>query len=477
MNLPREYPVGRILVALERDNLLPAIVFRTSRRQCDSDVTSLAGVRRTLLTPEARSSLHREVEKAIDQYSLPRDVILEHPQLDALLTTAVGAHHAGQLLAWRLLLEELMSRGVLRLLIATGTVAAGVDFPARSVIITAHSKRGSEGFRVLTASELQQMSGRAGRRGKDSVGFCLVAPGPYSDARVIHDVSQRPPEPLRSAYFASPSTVLNLLKFRNVDDLKFTVSRSLAAFLDKKSATIIETEAKREEEDLSNQSNIGEESLKKAAKRIRRKFTEATFVRQRQEKVLERALEGLEVLGHIEGGSLTQKGYWAAELCTTLVLELAEAIEEGLFEDITGLELVGLVGSIAGDPHRAYFGLKQNPIKKDYFHRLEAILLRVKRAYDNPPASEIAVVPNAALTVMTWYEAESWRDFSGLLRLSGVAEGDVARLVTQTADHLNQLSKLRESHPELARLAFDSRKQILKPPLSESSIEEFDAEL
>jgi superfamily II RNA helicase len=400
------------------------------------------------------------------------NVIFKHPHYSALASTGTGAHHAGQLLLWRLVLEELMSRGMLRLMIATGTVAAGVDFPARTVVITAHSKRGAEGFNVLTASEFQQMSGRAGRRGKDAVGICVIAPGVYSDARVIHEVIKRPPEPLRSAYFAAPATVLNLLKFRNVDDLTFTVQRSLAAFLDGKHAASMRVEAEREEAEVSADESLAGERLKKAEKRVRRVRRDADELQARQETLLKQALEGLQTLGYVESGSLTEKGYWAANLCTSLVLELGEAIAEHLFSDLGMFELVGLVASIAGDPHRPYMSIKANPVKKEYFTKLQAIIERVRASYRNPAASEVAVLPDAAVTVITWMESESWDEFASLLRLNGVAEGDVARLVTQTADHLNQIARLDESHPELARLAAEGRKRILKPPLTEAMLQE-----
>jgi hypothetical protein len=111
--------------------------------------------------------------------------------------------------------------------------------------------------------------------------------------------------------------------------------------------------------------------------------------------------------------------------------------------------------------------MKQNPIKKQYFASLSGIVDRVKERYQGKVGGEVEVVPDAALTVITWMEAESWGDFSALIRLSGAAEGDVARLVTQTADHLNQISRLTESHPLLAKAAMEGRRHLLRPPLSD----------
>jgi superfamily II RNA helicase len=77
------------------------------------------------------------------------------------------------------------------------------------------------------------------------------------------------------------------------------------------------------------------------------------------------------------------------------------------------------------------------------------------------------VLPDAALTVMTWMECESWTEFSSLLRLARVADGDISRLVTQTADHLNQIVRIRSTHPELAKAAAEARQRLLRPPLTD----------
>jgi len=466
----RGFPVTQILSELHADDLLPAILFRSSRKQCDEDIERLNGSKVGLVEREARLRIEQKCNAVIEKYGIEREIIEEHPHYPALLRTAAGAHHAGQLLQWRLLLEELMSGGLLRLMVATGTVAAGVDFPARSVIVTAHSRRGNEGFVDFSPSEFQQMAGRAGRRGKDSVGVCLVAPGKFSDARVIHGLAHRPPDPLRSAYFAAPATVLNLLKFRSVDDLRYTVERSLAGFYDRKRAK----ELRRESESMQSQlqaNPLPVKELKKVEKRIRRTVRDAERLELYQEIQLELSLKGLRDLGHLDEQGLTEKGLWAAELCTSLVLHLAEAIEEGLFFERSENELACLVGSIAGDGHRNYFSLAPNPVPKEAFQSLETVVERVQHVYNGPTtASEIEVLPDGALTVHTWMHAENWSSFSSLLKLAGVAEGDAARLITQTADHLHQLSRLRESHPDLARTAYEARGILLRPPLSDSLI-------
>lgn len=471
-----EIQIREIVGELERDDLLPAIVFRTARSQCDSDVEHAARAPELQLSSSSQRNLEDAIREIIRDYEMESDIITAHPQYPSLIRTAVGAHHAGQLLMWRLLLEELMAAGHLRVLVATGTVAAGVDFPARTVVITAHSKRGAEGFAALTASEFQQMSGRAGRRGKDTVGFCLAAPAPFCDARTVLKISKRPPEPLISSYFPGPSSVLNLLRYRNVDDLRFTVSRSLGSFVDRKEAKKLRAEADEallelppelREHLYAPEDKPFRRDERRMLKRVRRVKRQADELETKQSDLLELSLQGLQSLGYLDGMTLSAKGYWAAQLCTSLVLELAEMIDSGLFDKVSAEQLVALIASIAGDEHRQYLKTKHVSISKDDLAKISQILERVA-APGMPGVSDLRkVIPEAANTVITWMHAKDWHEFRSILILQGVAEGDAARLITQTAEQLNQLTRLSESHPELAFRAEEGKRRILRPPLTE----------
>lgn len=476
-----EMPIAVIIAELERDNLLPAIVFRTSRSQCDVDAERAGRNRNMHLPPLRQRAIRQRILEIAASYEMDPEIVTTHPHYNALVLSAVGAHHAGQLLMWRLILEELMASGHLRALVATGTVAAGVDFPARTVVITAHSKRGADGFRPLTAAEFQQMSGRAGRRGKDTVGFCIAAPSPFCDAGALHQIAQQPPEPLVSAYFPGPSTVLNLLRYQHVDGLRYTVERSLASFVDRKNADLAAEAAEAIERELSMSSSGPDSELQdgqarehqlrerrrlaKKAKRLRRETEE---LRGRQREMLERSLSGLRGLGYLEGVMLSEKGYWAANLCTSLVLELGEMIDAGIFADATVEQYAAIVASISGDPHRKYLVGKEQTLTKELLASLSAVLRRVAEAGMPGVAEDRIVLPAAAYTVVTWMHAENWQEFRSLLLLCEVAEGDAARLITQTAEQLNQLVRLSETHPAISVRAEDAKRRILRPPLTEA---------
>lgn len=464
----RQFAIAPIVRELSKNNLLPAIVFRTSRAQCDQDVERSAKNSKLHVDKITQNKLREEIEKIAEKYQIDLELIKSHPQYASLVTTSLGAHHAGQLLTWRLVLEELMSAGMLRVLVATGTVAAGVDFPARSVVVTAHSRRGQDGFEDFSSAELQQMSGRAGRRGKDTVGFCFAAPSMYCDAREISKIAKRPPAPLKSAYFPSASTVLNLLRYRNVDDLRFTVARSLASFSDKEEALNVISQIDKLNSKILEEDR--EPEIKSLNRRIKVLSKKSKKLEVRQMELLDTSLNGLENLGFLDGDSLSKKGYWAANLCTSMVLELAELIDDGFFNDCTAEELAMRVGSICGDSYRKYLSLEAEIINPKLREKLESVLQKVSSQNMPGQVEGKEVVEDCAATIKIWLSSENWLNFRSLLNLAGAAEGDAARLISQTADHLNQIMRLSESHPEIAKKAMIAKAKLMRPPLSDSLV-------
>ncbi|MDQ3665198.1 MAG: hypothetical protein M3410_01145 [Acidobacteriota bacterium] len=201
-----EMPPATLLTALGAYNLLPAIVFLPTRRRCDQSATEAAFMRRDL-----------NVGRHDARRNFMQDFVKEHPEArghrhwDTIIRGGVASHHAGHLPAWKLAIEKLMSAGLLDAIFATSTVAAGVDFPARTVVLTGADARTGSGWRQLTPSELQQMTGRAGRRGRDRVGFIVAAPGLHQDPQKIAELLQAQPDPLVSQFRATYSTLLNLL--------------------------------------------------------------------------------------------------------------------------------------------------------------------------------------------------------------------------------------------------------------------------
>jgi ATP-dependent RNA helicase HelY len=201
-----EMPSATLLSALESYNLLPAIVFMPTRRRCDQAASEAALSRRD--PNESRREARREFMRSFVEQN---PEVRGHRHWDTIIRGGVASHHAGHIPAWKLVIEKLMSAGLLDAIFATATVAAGVDFPARSVVLTGADARTAGGWRPLSASELQQMTGRAGRRGRDNVGFVVAAPGLHQDPARISELLKAQPDPLTSQFRATYTTLLNLL--------------------------------------------------------------------------------------------------------------------------------------------------------------------------------------------------------------------------------------------------------------------------
>lgn len=297
-----EMPPETLLSALGSYDLLPAIIFLPTRRRCDQAVSEAALSRRG--SNDNRHEARRDfMLRFVEEHPEGRN----HRHWDAIIRGGVASHHAGHIPPWKLVIEKLMSAGLLDAIFATSTVAAGVDFPARTVVLTVADARTGSGWRQLTASELQQMTGRAGRRGRDKVGFVVAAPGLHQDPERIADLLSAPPNPLVSQFRATYSTLLNLLdafgnfaQVREIAERSFAHRRTVAelARLEKQrteSEEIINARLKEADCDLPLSAALGFERLLSARARIQESQP------QTRAEVLRRWLQDVVQPGRIVG--------------------------------------------------------------------------------------------------------------------------------------------------------------------------------
>jgi len=223
---PRGYKkveFGFIIKCLRELNLLPAIFFLKSRADCDTALFSCLPIKGK---KEIKDGLRNEVKAYLKSY--PH--LEQHRQIGFLTDSLVASHHAGQLPYWKMLIERMMTRGYLEAIFSTSTVAAGVNFPARTVALVQSDRYDGREFIDLSSTDLHQMIGRAGRRGKDHIGFALIIPGLHQDPQLIHELRDAPPDPLKSQIHINFSMTLNLLLSHRPNEVKDLLDRSFAAF-------------------------------------------------------------------------------------------------------------------------------------------------------------------------------------------------------------------------------------------------------
>ena len=217
---------SEILKVLDRFNLLPAIFFLKSRADCDRAIKSCTG--EILARNKEKEAI---LAKRIDELVSKNKHLAHHGQRQILEHTATASHHSGQLPGWKVIVETLMAEGLLDAMFATSTVAAGVNFPARSVVILNSDRFNGTEFLPLTASEFQQMTGRAGRRGMDKIGFAIVIPGRFMDLNHSARMLTAPPLDVKSQIKINFSMVLNLLLSHTPDKIRMLLDKSFASHM------------------------------------------------------------------------------------------------------------------------------------------------------------------------------------------------------------------------------------------------------
>lgn len=213
-----------VISHLQERDMLPAIYFIFSRKGCDR---SVAEVRHLSLVNEAEAAL---LKKRIDAFVAASPEGIRPEQLEVLYR-GIAAHHAGLLPTWKGLVEELFQQGLIKVVFATETLAAGINMPARTTVISSLSKRTDDGHRLLKPSEFLQMSGRAGRRGMDIEGYVVTVQTPFEGAKEAAYLATSKPDPLVSQFTPSYGMVLNLLQRHTLEEAKELIERSFGQYL------------------------------------------------------------------------------------------------------------------------------------------------------------------------------------------------------------------------------------------------------
>jgi ATP-dependent RNA helicase HelY len=234
---------GQVIPQLETRRWLPVIYFIFSRSGCERALRRFLEDGGSLLEPTRRP----EVEEAIANTLRDYPSITVETELNALLLDGLrqgaGMHHAGILPALKRLTEVLFERGLVRVVFATETMSLGIHMPAKSVVIQGIRKRTDIGFRQLTLNELTQMAGRAGRRGIDPEGKCLIGlDAPEAEDEVRELLAGRP-EPIESRFrvgYSSAALLVDL--YRDPGAVRRVIESSFGQFQNRRRIRTLEAE-------------------------------------------------------------------------------------------------------------------------------------------------------------------------------------------------------------------------------------------
>ncbi|XP_022855367.1 DExH-box ATP-dependent RNA helicase DExH10-like, partial [Olea europaea var. sylvestris] len=164
--------IYKIVKMIMERKFQPVIIFCFSRRECEEHAMSMSKL--DFNTQEEKEVVDQVFKNAILCLNEEDRGLPAIEQMLPLLQRGIAVHHSGLLPIIKELVELLFQEGLVKALFATETFAMGLNMPAKTVVFTSVKKWDGDSHRYIGSGEYIQMSGRAGRRGKDEKGICII---------------------------------------------------------------------------------------------------------------------------------------------------------------------------------------------------------------------------------------------------------------------------------------------------------------
>ena len=384
---------------LDSDNLLPCIFFVFSRKACEEKALEL---KKDFTTKEEKAKIIEAFNKYVSRdYSQMESVKL----MKQVLPKGIGVHHAGLLPGIKNAVEELFNQGLLKVLYATETFAVGINMPARSVAFSSLEKYDGINFRYLNSKEYFQMAGRAGRRGIDKEGTAVaIIDKRYNNFEKIIKMTSGDTEPIKSQFKLSYNTVLNLLNNYDNEDTIETILKSSFDFYQRR----------------------------KSGKNIRIMASFNNYLRR------------LQRLGYVdEYNQLTDKGSFARFIYSNELL-LTEIFYTDIVDMLSVDEILVILASVIYEPRRNDWFAKIK-MKNEFDHLSDVIS---SNDFINQNIDK-RIVRKLLPIICYWANGE---EFTDLMEITNLHEGDIIRLMRQVVDFLRQIIRASREQGRITKL-------------------------
>src|SRR5690606_8815405 len=219
-----------VVDALDADGLLPAIYFIFSRAGCEGAVQQCLAAGLRLTSPAEEAEIRRVAEERTQTIPAEDLEVLGYWTWTESLARGIAAHHAGMLPVFKETVEELFSRGLVKVVFATETLALGINMPARSVALEKLVKWDGTAHVDVTPGEYTQLTGRAGRRGIDVEGNAVVVDHAGLDPVHLAGLASKRLYPLRSSFRPTYNMAVNLVAQVGRDRAREVLETSFAQF-------------------------------------------------------------------------------------------------------------------------------------------------------------------------------------------------------------------------------------------------------
>ncbi|XP_009103109.1 DExH-box ATP-dependent RNA helicase DExH9 isoform X1 [Brassica rapa] len=193
----------------------PVILFSFSKKECEALAMQMSKM--DLNSDDEKDSVETIFTSAIDMLSDDDKKLPQVSNILPILKRGIGVHHSGLLPILKEVIEILFQEGLIKCLFATETFSIGLNMPAKTVVFTNVRKFDGDKFRWLSSGEYIQMSGRAGRRGIDKRGICILMVDEKMEPAVAKSMLKGSADSLNSAFHLSYNMLLNQLRSEDGD--------------------------------------------------------------------------------------------------------------------------------------------------------------------------------------------------------------------------------------------------------------------
>lgn len=220
-----------VVKRLKKEDKLPAIIFIFSKREGKAVVKYLS----ENAEPLTSKAELKEIEQILSNYRKQGKYLGESLDVPSL-KNGYAVHNAGMLPEQKELIEELFQKKLIKVVISTETLSAGINMPARTTVITTLRKPtdnpdDSDHKRYITSNEFHQMAGRAGRRGIDKIGYCYALATNKSQRDKFEKLINTPSNNIESHFNIDYSFVATANDaYRDKTQLKEIFKKSLQAY-------------------------------------------------------------------------------------------------------------------------------------------------------------------------------------------------------------------------------------------------------
>ena len=237
-----------VVERLREDAMLPALYFIFSRAACDDAVANCLDAGLRLTTADERARIRAIVDERTASLSDDDLDVLGYDRWVAGLEAGLAAHHAGMVPPFKETVEACFAEGLVKAVFATETLALGINMPARSVVIERLTKFTGEQRQFLTPGEYTQLTGRAGRRGIDEVGYAIVLWSPFVPFDQVASLASSRTYALQSAFRPTYNMAANLVRRYDPAQAHHLLNLSFAQFQADRAVVRLEARLERLDE-------------------------------------------------------------------------------------------------------------------------------------------------------------------------------------------------------------------------------------